>query len=123
MAVTNSTDRASSLQDVDLSSVADDAAEKHRTSETPAPLKGASSGKVMPVLESSLEAQRKWYRNKLFTVCIFILLTEAMERLTFYTIQGSQRNFLQTFGYSNAQSTSLNSAFNVICYWWAIAGG
>eukprot|EP00951_Prasinocladus_malaysianus_P018321 scaffold145928_cov43-Prasinocladus_malaysianus.AAC.1 len=64
-----------------------------------------------------------FWQRKLLTVCSWILLTEAMERLTYYTIQGSQRNFLQSFGYSNAQSTSLNSAFSVICYLWPVAGG
>lgn len=72
---------------------------------------------------TTTKATTPWYRRKLLTVCSWILATEAMERLTFYTIQGSQRNFLQTFGYGNSQSSSLNSAFNVMCYLWALFGG
>ena len=90
------------------------------------PNEGNNSSSPAAALPSGGDQPRDkmpWYRSKMLTVCIWILLTEAMERLTFYTIQGSQRNFLQSFGYSNAQSTSLNSAFNVMCYLWPLVGG
>ncbi|KNC81492.1 hypothetical protein SARC_06180 [Sphaeroforma arctica JP610] len=64
-----------------------------------------------------------WYKQTLWRVCVFILLVEMCERLTYYTIAGSQRNFLENTGYSNFQSTSINSAFTLLCYVTPLAGG
>eukprot|EP00124_Ichthyophonus_hoferi_P003574 Ihof_evm3s316 gene=Ihof_evmTU3s316 len=55
-------------------------------------------------------------KSVLWTVCIFILVVEMCERLTYYTFAGSQRNHLQRMGYSNAQATSMNAAFSILCY-------
>eukprot|EP00124_Ichthyophonus_hoferi_P001542 Ihof_evm1s83 gene=Ihof_evmTU1s83 len=71
-------------------------------------------------------AKRKLNRmstSKLWTVCIFILVVEMCERLTYYTFAGSQRNHLQILGFSNAQSTSMNAAFSILCYITPLLGG
>lgn len=61
--------------------------------------------------------------NKLFTVCLFILVVEMCERLAYYSFAGSQRNYLQKLGFSNAQSTAINAAFSVLTYLTPIFGG
>eukprot|EP00906_Rhabdomonas_costata_P033939 RCo047784 len=45
------------------------------------------------------------------------------ERTTYYTFAGSQRNLLQRMGFSNAQSTSMNAAFSILCYITPLLGG
>eukprot|EP00123_Amoebidium_parasiticum_P007210 comp17963_c0_seq1/m.18314 comp17963_c0_seq1/g.18314 ORF comp17963_c0_seq1/g.18314 comp17963_c0_seq1/m.18314 type:complete len:582 (-) comp17963_c0_seq1:627-2372(-) len=62
-------------------------------------------------------------RNKLFTVCLFILVVEMCERLSYYSFAGSQRNYLQQLGFSNASSTAINAAFSVLTYITPIFGG
>eukprot|EP00124_Ichthyophonus_hoferi_P002557 Ihof_evm9s178 gene=Ihof_evmTU9s178 len=62
-------------------------------------------------------------KSKLWTVCIFILVVEMCERLTYYTFAGSQRNHLQQIGYSNAQATAMNAAFSILCYITPLFGG
>lgn len=57
-------------------------------------------------------------------MCIFILVVEMCERLTYYSFAGSQRYFLMgPLGYDQAQATSLNSAFSILCYFTPILGG
>eukprot|EP00122_Pirum_gemmata_P003316 Pgem_evm1s3000 len=66
----------------------------------------------------------RWYQKKLITVCIFALFVEMCERLTYYTIMGSQRSQLTSvYGYSSAQASSINAAFGVLCYITPVAGG
>eukprot|EP00124_Ichthyophonus_hoferi_P001430 Ihof_evm6s74 gene=Ihof_evmTU6s74 len=60
--------------------------------------------------------------NKLWTVCIFILVVEMMERLTYYTFGGAQRNHLNKW-FPSAQAISINSAFSVLSYFTPIFGG
>eukprot|EP00123_Amoebidium_parasiticum_P016499 comp23459_c0_seq2/m.39174 comp23459_c0_seq2/g.39174 ORF comp23459_c0_seq2/g.39174 comp23459_c0_seq2/m.39174 type:complete len:590 (-) comp23459_c0_seq2:428-2197(-) len=60
--------------------------------------------------------------NKLWTVCIFILIVEMMERLTYYTFSGSQRTHLAKW-FPSAQAISINSAFTVMSYVTPILGG
>jgi len=57
-------------------------------------------------------------------VCIYILVVEMCERLTYYAFAGSQRYFLMgPLGYDQAQATSLNSAFSILCYFTPLFGG
>eukprot|EP00121_Abeoforma_whisleri_P009595 Awhi_evm1s8827 len=65
-----------------------------------------------------------WYKKKLYTVCMFILVVEMCERLTYYTIMGSQRGLLTNYyGYASVQASSINAAFSVLCYFTPIFGG
>lgn len=53
-----------------------------------------------------------------------ILVVELCERFCYYTIQGSQKFFMQQyFAYSNAQSTSITTVFNTACYITCLLGG
>eukprot|EP00123_Amoebidium_parasiticum_P016403 comp23412_c0_seq2/m.38907 comp23412_c0_seq2/g.38907 ORF comp23412_c0_seq2/g.38907 comp23412_c0_seq2/m.38907 type:complete len:596 (-) comp23412_c0_seq2:286-2073(-) len=62
--------------------------------------------------------------NKLLSVGIYILIVEMMERLTYYTFSGSQRNNLeQQFGYSTAQAVSIHAVFGVLSYVTVFIGG
>lgn len=62
--------------------------------------------------------------NKLWTVGIFILIVELMERLTYYTFAGSERNNLERqFGYSTAQAVAIRAVFGVLSYVTAFIGG
>lgn len=57
-------------------------------------------------------------RNKLFGVCSFILVVEMCERLCYYTLQGSQRNYLEDAGGTGAQRGMRASvAFSVSACW------
>eukprot|EP01134_Creolimax_fragrantissima_P007015 CFRG7015T1 len=61
--------------------------------------------------------------NKLWTVCVYILVVEMCERLAYYTFAGSQKYFLMHIGYDQAQATSMNAAFSILCYWTPLFGG
>lgn len=54
--------------------------------------------------------------NKLFGVCSFILVVEMCERLCYYTLQGSQRNFLEDAGGKGAVE-SIRSRGHVSLIW------
>jgi peptide/histidine transporter 3/4 len=65
-----------------------------------------------------------WYKRKLVTVCLSILVVEMCERLCFYSLSGTQKFLLQTlFGYSNASSSALTNIFSMIVYGSCILGG
>lgn len=56
--------------------------------------------------------------NKLFTVCSFILVVEMCERLCYYTLQGSQRNFLEDAGgQGEDRGMQASTAFSVSACW------
>jgi len=55
-------------------------------------------------------------------ISFFILLVELCERLTYYTIAGTQKPFLQDQRVSQAQATSISLAFTTMCYLWCIWG-
>eukprot|EP00123_Amoebidium_parasiticum_P016404 comp23412_c0_seq3/m.38911 comp23412_c0_seq3/g.38911 ORF comp23412_c0_seq3/g.38911 comp23412_c0_seq3/m.38911 type:complete len:237 (-) comp23412_c0_seq3:1132-1842(-) len=58
-----------------------------------------------------------FFRSKLVTVGSFILIVELMERLTYYTFAGSERNNLERqFGYSTAEAVAIRSVFGVLSY-------
>lgn len=63
--------------------------------------------------------------NKLWTVCIFILVVEVAERLCYYSISGSQRNFLTgpPTGDSQGQAGAINSVFTMLSYLSCFLGG
>mmetsp|Transcript_28967 Transcript_28967/g.68884 ORF Transcript_28967/g.68884 Transcript_28967/m.68884 type:complete len:612 (-) Transcript_28967:16-1851(-) len=58
-------------------------------------------------------------RNKLFGVCSFILVVEMCERLCYYTLQGSQRNFLEDAGPGGQGTRGMqaSAAFSVSACW------
>merc|ERR1719353_396556 len=66
--------------------------------------------------------KKKW--NKLWTVCIFILVVEMCERLCYYTLAGSMRNFLEdagpvhhdTRGIEASAAVSISSCFSMLSY-------
>eukprot|EP00929_Paragymnodinium_shiwhaense_P061434 TRINITY_DN30681_c0_g1_i1.p1 TRINITY_DN30681_c0_g1~~TRINITY_DN30681_c0_g1_i1.p1 ORF type:complete len:699 (-),score=92.78 TRINITY_DN30681_c0_g1_i1:80-2176(-) len=71
-------------------------------------------------------------KNKLFSVCLFILVVEMCERLCYYTVQGSQRNFLEivgperenhTRGMTAASAISISSCWSMLSYVSCLAGG
>merc|ERR1719210_1920485 len=53
----------------------------------------------------------------------FIVAIELCERMGFYGITGTMKNWLQDQGYSNAQSTSLNAVFAMLSYITCFIGG
>jgi peptide/histidine transporter 3/4 len=63
--------------------------------------------------------------NKLWTVCIFILVVEIAERLCYYSISGSQRNFLTDFptSYGQGEAGAINSVFTMLSYLSCFLGG
>ncbi|CAK9067731.1 unnamed protein product [Durusdinium trenchii] len=57
-------------------------------------------------------------RNKLLSVCSFILVVEMCERLCYYTLQGSQRNYLEDSGRGGAtRGMQASVAFSVSACW------
>lgn len=71
-------------------------------------------------------------KNKLFSVCIFILVVEMCEQFCYYTLQGSQRNFLEDAGPIQANgergmaasvAISISSCWSMLCYLSCIVGG
>jgi len=66
-----------------------------------------------------------WREKKLFTVCVFILVVELCERLCYYTVQGSSRNFLEDSNghLSASSSSSLSACFSMLSYLSCVFGG
>lgn len=53
-----------------------------------------------------------------------ILLVELCERLTYYTLAGTQKVYLQNqLKKTPSTSAALNSVFSMLCYFWCIPGG
>jgi len=73
--------------------------------------------------------------NKLFSVCMYILIVEACERLCYYTIYGGQVYFLRDAGcdfaalgdgeycMSTSVASSIRSCFRLLAYVFPIFGG
>lgn len=61
--------------------------------------------------------------NKLWGVCMFILVVEACERLCFYTLQASMRPFIQKTGFPNKNATSITGCFSTLVYGFCFLGG
>lgn len=63
--------------------------------------------------------------NKLWTVCIFILVVEIAERLCYYSISGTQRNFLTDYPTNMDQGAAgaINSVFTMLSYLSCFLGG
>lgn len=64
-------------------------------------------------------------KNKLWTVCIFILAVEMCERLCYYTIGGTQRYFLMDVphGYNSGSAAAVNASFAMLAYLSCFLGG
>jgi len=57
-------------------------------------------------------------------VVVLILVVELCERFCYYTIQGSQKSFMnQRLGYDNAQSTTISLVWGTLCYLTCLGGG
>ena len=53
-----------------------------------------------------------------------ILLVELCERLTYYTLAGTQKIYIQNqLDKTPSTSAALNSVFSMLCYFWCIPGG
>ena len=53
-----------------------------------------------------------------------ILLVELCERLTYYTLAGTQKIYLQNqLKKTPSTSAALNSVFSMLCYFWCVPGG
>lgn len=63
--------------------------------------------------------------NKLWTVCIFILVVEVAERLCYYSISGTQRNFLTNYptNMDAGEAGAINSVFTMLSYLSCFLGG
>ncbi|KAG7383873.1 hypothetical protein PHYPSEUDO_003230 [Phytophthora pseudosyringae] len=61
------------------------------------------------------ERPRK-YKNVLFQVCVFILMMELSERLSYYGINQGLKNFMQKIGWSLVSASALKSTWTSICY-------
>jgi len=70
---------------------------------------------------TALVPQRR--TNKLWSVCVFILVVEACERLCYYSIGGTQRNYLTFLGYGQGQASAINSSFTMLSYLSCFLGG
>ncbi|GMF17988.1 unnamed protein product [Phytophthora lilii] len=61
------------------------------------------------------ERPRK-YKSVLFQVCVFILMMELSERLSYYGINQGLKNFMQKIGWSLVSASALKSTWTSICY-------
>eukprot|EP00931_Biecheleriopsis_adriatica_P013926 TRINITY_DN11545_c0_g1_i2.p1 TRINITY_DN11545_c0_g1~~TRINITY_DN11545_c0_g1_i2.p1 ORF type:complete len:680 (-),score=121.39 TRINITY_DN11545_c0_g1_i2:41-1909(-) len=53
-----------------------------------------------------------------------ILLVELCERLTYYTLAGTQKTYYQNqLGKPASDAAALNSVFSMLCYMWCVPGG
>lgn len=60
----------------------------------------------------------------MWTVCIFILVVEMCERLCYYTLQGSQRNFLEAAaGLQASAAVSISGCWSMLSYLTCMLGG
>lgn len=69
--------------------------------------------------------QAKTRSNKLWSICSFILVVEACERLCYYSIGGTMRNYLTLIPekYSQGQAGAINSSFTMLSYLSCFLGG
>lgn len=61
-------------------------------------------------------------KNILLGVCIFILIMETAERVSYYGINQSLKNFLKQLGWSAVASNSIKSTWASMCYLTPILG-
>ncbi|DAZ96056.1 TPA: hypothetical protein N0F65_000051 [Lagenidium giganteum] len=62
------------------------------------------------------EARPRKYKNVLLQVCLFILIMELAERLSYYGINQGLKNFMQAIGWSAVSASALKSTWTSICY-------
>ncbi|CAJ1450897.1 unnamed protein product [Effrenium voratum] len=72
---------------------------------------------------SSVSKDSERLRIKKLPVAV-ILLVELCERLTYYTLAGTQKIYFQNqLQKTPSTSAALNSVFSMLCYFWCIPGG
>jgi len=55
---------------------------------------------------------------------LIVLAVELCERLTYYTLAGSQKTYLnKQLGFSPSSAAAMNSVFSMLCYMWCLPGG
>ncbi|POM67204.1 Proton-dependent Oligopeptide transporter (POT) Family, partial [Phytophthora palmivora] len=62
------------------------------------------------------DARPRKYKSVLFQVCVFILMMELSERLSYYGINQGLKNFMQKIGWSLVSASALKSTWTSICY-------
>lgn len=59
-----------------------------------------------------------------YSPIVVILMVELCERVTYYTIAGTQKFFFQNnLGKAPGQAAAINSVFSMLCYMWCLPGG
>lgn len=75
--------------------------------------------------EQPLRGDAPKHKSKLWTVCIFVLVVEMCERLCYYSIGGTMKQYL-TFlpnGYAGGQASAINASFTMLSYVSCFLGG
>ncbi|KAG1712810.1 hypothetical protein DVH05_000545 [Phytophthora capsici] len=85
---------------------------------TTAPLKSPMGSPAVPYepVQTMWEARPRKYKSILFEVCIFILIMELAERLSYFGINQGLKNFMQKIGWSLVSASALKSTWTSICY-------
>ncbi|KAE8992402.1 hypothetical protein PR003_g22136, partial [Phytophthora rubi] len=85
---------------------------------TSAPIKSPMGSPAVPyeTVQTVWEARPRKYKSILFQVCLFILMMELAERLSYYGINQGLKNFMQKIGWSLVSASALKSTWTSICY-------
>ncbi|RLN76738.1 hypothetical protein BBO99_00007321 [Phytophthora kernoviae] len=85
---------------------------------TSAPIKSPMGSPAVPyeTIQTVWEARPRKYKSVLFQVCVFILMTELAERLSYYGISQGLKNFMQEIGWGLVSASALKSTWTSICY-------
>ncbi|KUF78518.1 NRT1/ PTR FAMILY 8.5 protein [Phytophthora nicotianae] len=85
---------------------------------TSAPIKSPMGSPAVPyeTTQTVWEARPRKYKSILLEVCLFILMTELAERLSYYGINQGLKNFMQKIGWSLVSASALKSTWTSICY-------
>ncbi|GMF56915.1 unnamed protein product [Phytophthora fragariaefolia] len=83
-----------------------------------APIKSPMGSPAVPyeTVQAVWEARPRKYKSVLFQVCLFILMMELAERLSYYGISQGLKNFMQEIGWSLVSASALKSTWTSICY-------
>ncbi|ETP39621.1 hypothetical protein F442_12922, partial [Phytophthora nicotianae P10297] len=84
---------------------------------TSAPIKSPMGSPAVPyeTTQTVWEARPRKYKSILLEVCLFILMTELAERLSYYGINQGLKNFMQKIGWSLVSASALKSTWTSIC--------
>ncbi|RLN43951.1 hypothetical protein BBJ28_00017250 [Nothophytophthora sp. Chile5] len=80
------------------------------------PIKSPGLESPSAAYASVWDARPRKYKSVLFQVCMFILMMELSERLSYYGINQGLKNFMQTIGWSLVSASALKSTWTSICY-------